>query len=521
MDEKQLKLLDDYVECVIPENEFHPREDCVEVAAGQFVLREYSNQVGICNECGNVEFLADMEHVFNEYGCWVNVCDRCIRYSSDIHYCEGCGNYFTSSAFNFEVDRCIDCAERYREEWELGMYDNINSYNFKPIPKFKEKPTEKTKRYYGLEIEVSIGNALENISDYFIHRANQNDKYCYLKYDGSIHGNGFEIVTHPMSRSVADEWLHTDFIEGINALKSSSVANVTNNGCGVHIHINRSAIGELTYAKLFLLLNLTKGKSNWKFLQAITNRTRDDLKQWANPDNVFQSSAPWRKDLSKYYALNTCHEDTLEFRIFKGSTDPDIIMSYLDFVDSVVTFCVNTPMNKISWGGYLEYFKLNRHKYPYLNKRLFKKIKDTITGKTKFVCTLSKCSIPTKISSYDSLTYDFSGCLNYLKVNNIIHLFNSDTPFWIRDLLEAYSCYFSYIPIDIRKKVSDLIDDLFFKSKKPSIQVIKDIANRVDMQMVFKNLYIEMQKSKLDTPIECKESDYRKRLKVKSIKAKV
>lgn len=519
VDRRHCDLLGDFVECVIPEAEFHPRENCIEIASEQWVLKEYANQVGICSECGNVEFFDDMERVFDEDGIWEYVCDRCVRDDNGIHYCGDCGEYFTSSAFDFEAERCIDCAERWREESEFEMYNSINSYDFKPIPEFKKNPAEKTRRYYGLEIEVSIGGAGEYISDDFLNKANQKDKYCYLKYDSSIDDNGFEIVTHPMSRRVVDEWLHTDFYEGINALRES--ANVTNKGCGVHIHINRSAVGELTYAKLFLLLNLTKGESNWKFLQAITNRTYDNLRRWANPDNVFQSSTPWSKHLDKYYALNTCHENTLEFRIFKGSTDPDMIMSYLDFVDSVVTFCANTPINKISWGEYIEYFKLNKYKYPYLNKRLFKKVKDTITGETKFVCTLSKCSIPTKISSYDSLTYDFSGCLNYSKVNQMTYLFDCDTPFWIRNLLSAYSNYSNYYPIDIRKKISDLIDDLFFKTNKPFRQVVKEISNDTDMQTVFDSLLSEMQESKMDTPIAGKESDYRKRFKLRTIKAKV
>jgi hypothetical protein len=72
-------------------------------------------------------------------------------------------------------------------------------------------------------------------------------------------------------------------------------------------------------------------KSNLPFRRAFNKQACDQIK-----GPLGKASA------GRYDVLNTSNTNTVEFRLFKGTMNPDSIFRYLEFVDAIVRFVPNT-----------------------------------------------------------------------------------------------------------------------------------------------------------------------------------
>ena len=81
----------------------------------------------------------------------------------------------------------------------------------------------------------------------------------------------------------------------------------------------------------------------------------------------------------KYVALNLCHENTVEFRLFKGTLKISTILAYIEFCDACVEFCrgesmvsiVNHKRDKI-WKKFASFVN-SRNKYRNLKNHMERK----------------------------------------------------------------------------------------------------------------------------------------------------
>jgi len=70
----------------------------------------------------------------------------------------------------------------------------------------------------------------------------------------------------------------------------------------------------------------------------------------------------------KYQAVNLQHDETVEFRIFKGNTKPQTISRYIEFVHGLVMFSKNISNQNLSYKDFIKYVGLNKNTYPFLNE---------------------------------------------------------------------------------------------------------------------------------------------------------
>jgi hypothetical protein len=280
-----------------------------------------------CKHCGKKgSILTDT----NEY-----VCSDCVmrfRYNS----CD-CGRVYLAEENKTKCDVC-----------ESATYSSIlNNYSTKPRPYFKYWDSEEgvkstyvkppKRRYYGLELEYSyvsasgIHTTLKELYD---------NRFIYNKSDASLN-SGVEIVTAPMDKKVFRNYFLEAFKNGFEYIKGSSY-DVTSNA-GLHIHVNKSSIPPMDRYKIHTLLNLSMSKEEEKIIYYLSGRQKSVNSSCDS--HYFSagscSSFKYNNNRMRHIALNTKNDKTFEFRIFKATTNPEVLLSYVELVDKLLEF-VNT-----------------------------------------------------------------------------------------------------------------------------------------------------------------------------------
>ena len=160
------------------------------------------------------------------------LCHHCYDYNYTT--CEDCGVLIHNDDAYYDDDSdypyCQSCYEKLQE-------DSIKSYNYKPEPIFYGSGV----LFMGVELEIDNGGEDSDNAGELLMLANRNSEHIYCKHDGSI-SNGFEIVSHPMTLEYHTNnmnWL--DIFESAVSMEYRSHQTST---CGLHVHVNRSALGE-------------------------------------------------------------------------------------------------------------------------------------------------------------------------------------------------------------------------------------------------------------------------------------
>ena len=174
----------------------------------------------------------------------------------------------------------------------------------------------------------------------------------YMKHDGSL-DDGVEIVTHPCTLRYHTSHLDWQAITGTcieNGFKSHDTDT-----CGLHIHVGRRQMGgsydgrELTANNCAILVSAL-----WPEMTAFSRRKAGNLDHWAArnldlsdlPDDAGDATAALLCALDRssrqgrYQAVNLTNDDTVEFRLFRGTLNCDTILASLQLVDHLVRYAM-------------------------------------------------------------------------------------------------------------------------------------------------------------------------------------
>ncbi|MFB7720174.1 amidoligase family protein [Nocardia sp. NPDC056100] len=268
-------------------------------------------------------------------------CDRC----ADLRYwrCSDCRLLARSVRHVDNGEQvCVDCEDDYRECAECdhltncGTYcshcaiddhdDRVFDHSYKPDPVFHGAGPV----YLGLELELKTsGHALEDCVDAAL---SQLRGLGYLKEDGSIgYGNGFELVTHPMSY----DWALEHFPWPVLREMRSRGAYI-DDGVGIHVHVSRE--GFTSPAHVYRWMKFIYRNESWA-----TRLARRSSDEWASFDPDMRAEIAHfakgdRFGYGRYHAINVCPRDTLEVRIFASSLDPQQVQAALAFVAASVEY---------------------------------------------------------------------------------------------------------------------------------------------------------------------------------------
>lgn len=211
-------------------------------------------------------------------------------------------------------------------------------------------------RYFGIELEIDndnladrdiMANAINNILN-----NGQIGNFCRFEMDGSLTsgGGGFEIITQPMTYEYIN--LHRDLIK--NALEQVDLNGYRSHDggrCGMHIHLSRSEIDNTTLDNIYLIFE------NFRNELIIFSRRTQDALGWCRfvTDRMRGETTTLegiinarRYDGNNHHTcINNGNTDTVEFRLFRGTTNFKTFMANIQLIDNIVNIARDKTMDEL------------------------------------------------------------------------------------------------------------------------------------------------------------------------------
>ena len=326
---------------------------------GHFICEDCFNRgVSVCTVCGGL--VAEGNTIVNKDGVEESWCSSCVsKHRKRLTLCTVCGKFHykdncveiaggygaCKKCYETECAPCAICGAVHPKrnlvrKSGILVCDNckplveggIHFYSFKPTPFFNKLENEENPIYFGIELEVGAAPHSASYSAIaFLSSIKNHYKNFYLKSDSSIPSYGFEIVTHPCSYQYFKSEFPWDKI--LSEIKFRGLKGYY--GCGIHIHISRSALSEYQWLLFDYFINTHK--SGW---ENISNRKSAHYYHYTRKQHgrslKYQYGGLYHR--SRYCAVNFNNCNTVEVRTFQSTTDKDIIFSYLNAVYALVNF---------------------------------------------------------------------------------------------------------------------------------------------------------------------------------------
>ena len=189
--------------------------------------------------------------------------------------------------------------------------------------------------HLGTELEVESNGS-------YVQHANRvqavlPEDFAILKSDGSLSEYGFEICTRPAS--LEEHRIAWEPFFNAHAERRFTLQSYTSERCGLHVHISRNSgnwnLSQHTIALIVCFVNLPKHK---RFIECVAGRYANSYSEIIH--KPMRTAARCTGD--KYEAVNLCHPNTLEFRIFKGTLKKESFFKALEFTEAICRYCVET-----------------------------------------------------------------------------------------------------------------------------------------------------------------------------------
>lgn len=374
------------------------------------VCREcLEEECGVCLNCSSVQHISSMNEFQGDRdnGVLCNTCAgrtslfrRCARCEELNHACDltnvsgygrVCGSCLDSDTFSY----CDNCERHVIAEdgCECGDEDEIIADYSSRVTTV---PLGVGPVWAGVELEVeSHGDRnaqakaiLEIMGDFII-----------IKNDGSLQ-NGFEIVTRPASLDIQRK-MWTKFFEkrpdGISSWKKGT--------CGMHVHMTRRgvtkhgeryrdldayqsaygaltkqqdkaletplgkvnprypAMSNLTVAKMVMFVNAPR---NYRLVTKIAGRTGERWARIYEKKGVKDALA----ERDRYEAINLTGQETIEFRIFRGTLLPSGFFKNLEFCFALKDYCASAGNSFVECqnsDAFIKFVNGRKKEFPHLS----------------------------------------------------------------------------------------------------------------------------------------------------------
>lgn len=269
-----------------------------------------------------------------------------------LSYCADCGSMEWSS--RLQLDVCRVCFEaRYKE---TAM--EIRSYRTRAPDVLGYSPRKKGFRYLGVELEYECGSLTKEKAASISCVGLKN--HLIVKEDGSLR-NGIELVTKP-----ADRLTHLKEFKPFFEKFSQKIIHA-HTTTGMHVHVEREGLSELTVGKLS---HFMAAKDNQSFLTNLAGRESLQYAKLGTNDAVSHSFLKIGVS-DRYKALNLSNAKTIEFRLFSTPEKYEDFAKNLEFCDGLVEFCnMNSSIKSLTHGEFNSFILKNRGAYPNLSKFL-------------------------------------------------------------------------------------------------------------------------------------------------------
>ena len=300
----------------------------------------------VCTDCGT-RFLRSRNCSENDA---FPVCPDC--YNRNYTHCTRCGALIHTNACYYPYDNddpyCQSCC---REIDSCAIHE----YGYKPEAIFYGQGD----RFFGVELEIDGGGEYTDNAESILSIANREQNLIYCKHDGSL-DDGFEIVTHPMS---LDFQLHKMPWQAVlqRAIAMGYLSHQAGT-CGLHVHVSRDAFGDTGDAQDKAIARvLFFVERHWNELLRFSRRSQHQMDRWAarygyrdHPDEMLEHIKKGYGN--RYTCVNLTNENTVEFRMFRGTLKWNTLIATLQMVNRICDAAIYLPdeeLRSLSWSSFV------------------------------------------------------------------------------------------------------------------------------------------------------------------------
>ena len=365
-----------------------------EIMANECLCEDCFNEnYSYCDYCGDIELRDDL--LWLEGNCTL-VCEHCADHNSNIIWCEehDCyeyqdyediiilanGNTICRDAFDWgDYFFCEDCEQYFHIDYAcysemdecyfcedcIGDHvsEYISEYHDHDYDEFKmtdEDEENNNKLFFGIELEIEANhrNNHDNLASEIL---NLTDDFVF-EQDGSLN-NGFEIISMPFSKNYMKETLEDDLYAMLQTINEHNYEG--KNTCGLHFHVSYEAIRSIP--------NLLKIVEYYKEeLTILSRREESSLNRWSpfytknfDKEEITNEMIEEIVDdyQSRYHAINLDNNYTVEFRIFKSTTDHKTLMATWELVNNIVAFANDHEIKLNSMPSFYEIATYQENNY--------------------------------------------------------------------------------------------------------------------------------------------------------------
>ncbi len=333
----------------------YPIENCTTFEDRNYCPDCFRELTCVCDRCGQRVLVEDSESDGH-----ITLCEHCYNHHYDT--CADCGRILERDRLHYLDDDecegyCDNCYPRHHQEGP-----GVESYYYKPEPVFYGSGP----RFLGVELEIDGAGESNDNANCLMQLTNRDCDHIYIKHDGSLN-DGLEIVTHPMSLHYHQTEMPWQAI--VDLALSMGYTSHKAHTCGLHVHVNRSSLGENyrqqedSIARILFFV-----ENHWNELLKFSRRTPRQMENWAarygrkdEPKEVLDSAKNSRK--GRYTCVNLTNSDTIEFRMFRGTLKYNTIIATLQFVERVCDVAVAVPdalIKGMTWTDLFQGFRMIR-----------------------------------------------------------------------------------------------------------------------------------------------------------------
>ena len=296
---------------------------------------DHNDNIIWCEEHDRYEYQDDDDIITLANGN--TICRNAYEYYGDYFYCEDCEQYFHIDyacwCESEECYYCEDCIDNHESQYISEYHDHDYEDEFRMTSEDEENDN---KLFFGMELEIEAKYRSSNHDNLAEAILNQTNDFVF-EQDGSLN-NGFEIISMPFSKNYMKETLEDTLKDMLKTINNYDYEG--KNTCGLHFHISYEAIRSIP--------NLLKIVEYYKEeLTILSRREESSLNRWSpfytknfDKEEITNEMIEEIVDdyQSRYHAINLDNNYTVEFRIFKSTTDYKTLMATWELVNNIVAF---------------------------------------------------------------------------------------------------------------------------------------------------------------------------------------
>lgn len=360
----------------------HPESEMSQLGPNdEYFCSDCIDEMVICEDCGDVHHVEEMFLVHADDGSddGYYVCEDC--FDTNYTRCAECGEYihrenaeridgyaYCQPCYEELFTECPECGAIVRRE-DLVYSDCLDDYvceecaanrsvilsyhsDDRPELNFLHTTCEfPNPLYFGVELEIDGGGENGDKAQTILNELGTN--HAHAEHDGSLN-EGFELVSQPFTMRYFNQTLSECYASAMATAAKLGYRSHDTTTCGLHIHVGRQGLGNTaderdeTITKLWILMYRFRSQ-----LVALSRRELSKLDRWAKLPSLedlgemdFQDvrntdlpdiklKLKQRGASNRYRALNLTNEDTIEFRLFRGTLKHSTLTATLQLVHNL------------------------------------------------------------------------------------------------------------------------------------------------------------------------------------------